>query len=100
MELNLRNFVMRERLTSAFERMMLEYRALGTVTLDELRQAIFTDFECLKDEHNVRYVKEAVVRFAVTDEYGQSRTVKRKDGSKLQRMETNYHRPVCKDFEL
>lgn len=79
---------------------MIEYRALGTVTLDELRQAIFTDFECLKDDFNVKYVKEATVRFAVTDEFGQSRTVKRRDGSKVRRMETNYHRPACKDFDL
>lgn len=91
---------MKERLTSAFERVMFEYHRLGTVSLDELRQAIFTDFEVLKDEQNVRFVKEATVRFAVTDEHGQTRPLKKRDGKKVQRQETHYHKPVCKDFEL
>ena len=91
---------MKRRLRDEFMRMVIKYDHLGTVSLDELRQAILTDFECLKDQLNVRFVKEAVLRFSVTDEYGNVRPASRRSGRGVELMDTNYNRPVCKDFEL
>lgn len=42
---------------------VIEYSALGTMSVDEFRRAIWTDLEVLKDQYNVKYVKNPALRF-------------------------------------
>lgn len=80
--------------------LLVEYRHLGTVSIDELKQAIFTDLECLRDIYGVEYVTAPTMKIFATNEYGEGRPIKRPDGSKLMRIDTHHYRPACKDYNL
>ncbi len=78
----------------------VEYKVLGTITLDELFQAIRSDFQALKDLHDVQFVTGAKLRLPVTDGYGQRIQVRRGNGAPMHMMHTYHHKPACKDHEL
>jgi hypothetical protein len=78
----------------------VEYKVLGTIPIDELFHAIRTDFEALKDIHNVQFVTGARLKIPVTDGYGQPLTVRRANGAAMHQMHTYHHKPACKDYEL
>ena len=78
----------------------IEYKVLGTITLDELFQAIHADIYALKDIHNVQFVTAARLRLPITDDYGQPVVVRRANGSPMHQMHTYHHKPACKDYDL
>lgn len=83
-----------------FEGLMIEYRALGTIHIDELAQAILTDLNALKDIYNLQYVKAPRLRLPITNEYGDAVDIKRPGGGVLNRIDTHHFKPACKDYEL
>ncbi len=78
----------------------VEYRVLGTITVDELFQAIHADLQALRDIHQVQFVTGARLRLPITNEYGQPLALQRPDGTSLRQMHTYHHRPACKDYDL
>ena len=80
--------------------LLIEYKPLGVIPIDELFHAIRSDIEALKDIHNVEFVKHCRLKLVVTDGYGQEVTVRRAGGAPMYRMYTYHHKPACKDYEL
>lgn len=80
--------------------LLIAYRELGTIHIDELEQAMITDIRALKDIYNVQYVKGCRLKLFVTNEYGEPVKVRRPTGGGIYYMDTHYYRPACKDYEL
>jgi len=79
----------------------INYKELGTISIDELAQAIFADIHALKDGYNVRFVKGARLKLLVTNEYGEEVRVPRiGGGGTIHYMDTHHYRPACKDYDL
>ena len=78
----------------------IDYKALGTISIDELAHAIIEDIQALKELYNVRYVKGPRLRLYVTNEYGEPVSVHRPAGGTIQYMDTHHYRPSCKDYDL
>lgn len=58
----------------------IDYKALGTISIDELAHALIEDIQALKDNYNIRYVRRPRLRFLPTDEYGGEVRVRRPAG--------------------
>lgn len=80
--------------------LMIEYRELGTISLDELCHAVIADIQALKELYNVRFVNGARLRLSVTNEYGEQLDVRRPNGGRVFRIDTHHYRPTCKDYDL
>lgn len=81
--------------------LFIDYKELGTISIDELAQAIYTDIQALKDIYNIHYVTASRIKLPVTNEYGDPLVVHRPDGGgKISRMDTHHYRPACIDYEL
>jgi len=81
--------------------LMIEYRELGTISIDEMAHALIQDLMALKEIYNVQYVNGARLRLPVTNEYGESRDIRRPGGGgNLGRIDTHHYRPACKDYDL
>lgn len=80
--------------------LLIEYRGLGTITIDELAHAIMEDIQTLKEEFNVRYVTGVRLHLPVTNEYGDPLRLKRPGGGKLRHIDTHHYRPACLDYKL
>lgn len=80
--------------------LVIEYRFLGTISIDEFAQAVFTDLQVLKDQFNVRYVTAPRIRVPITNEYGDRLQLKAPTGGTVERFDTHHYRPACKDYEL
>ena len=80
--------------------LIIEYRALGTINIDELIHALIEDLKTLKDVYNVRYVTAARLKVPATNEYGERIRVRRPGGGTLHRIDTLHFRPACLDYEL
>lgn len=78
----------------------IDYKALGTISIDELAHAIIEDIQALKDIYNVRYVKGPRLRIYPTNEYGEPIRLVRPTGGKIDFMDTHHYRPACKDYDL
>ena len=79
----------------------IDYSILGILTLDELKRAIWTDLEVLKEIYNVRYVTGPRLRFQLTNEFGDHANLKDLgNGKPIHRMSTRHFRPACKDYDL
>lgn len=79
----------------------IDYVELGTISIDELAQAIYTDIKALKDIYNVRYVTAPQLKLPVTNEYGEVRIVRKPEGGeRMVRMDTHHYTPSCKDYDL
>ncbi|MDR6303419.1 hypothetical protein GGQ85_001109 [Nitrobacter vulgaris] len=78
----------------------ISYKELGTISLDELKQAILADLAALKDIYNVQYVNAPRLKIFVTNEYGEKIRVRRPGGGCVYYMDTHHYRPACKDYEL
>jgi len=78
----------------------IDYKALGTISIDELAHALVEDVQALKDIYNIKYVKSPRLRFLPTDEYGGEITVRRPAGGTIRYMDTHHYRPACKDYDL
>ena len=91
----------RKKFGDKFEGLMIEYRELGTVSIEEMTHAIIQDLQALKEIYNVQYVKGARLRLPVTNEYGELRVIRRPGGGgNLDRIDTHHYRPACKDYDL
>ncbi len=80
--------------------LVIEYKSLGTITIDELAHAILEDIQALKHEHSVRFVTGVRLRLPVTNEYGDPLRVIRPGGGKMTRIDTHHYRPICLDYDL
>ncbi len=80
--------------------LVIEYKALGTITIDELAHAILEDIQALKNDHNIRFVTGVRLRLPVTNEYGEPLRVRRPGGGKMTRIDTHHYRPACLDYHL
>ena len=79
----------------------IDYRNLGTIAIDELRQAIWADIEALKEQFGVSFVKGVVLVVPVTNEYGDPMQVRRlSTGASVRRLDTHHYRPACLDYDL
>lgn len=78
----------------------IDYKALGTISIDELAHAIIEDIHSLKDIYNIQYVKSPRLRLYVTNEYGEEIRVRRPTGGSINYMDTHHYRPACKDYDL
>lgn len=78
----------------------IDYKELGTISIDELVHAIIEDVQALKDIYNIRYVKNPRLRIYVTNEYGEEIKVHRPTGGTINYMDTHHYRPSCKDYDL
>ena len=78
----------------------VDYTRLGTISLDEFRQAILTDLHVLEDVHGVEFITAPLLRIKVTDDYGEPHPVRGLgDGKPIYRMHTRHFRPSCWDYE-
>ena len=80
--------------------LIIEYKSLGTITIEELAHAIMEDIQALKSEHNVRFVTGVRLRLPVTNEYGDPLRVTRPGGGRMYRIDTHHYRPACLDYNL
>ena len=80
--------------------LIIEYKALGTISIDELAHAIMEDIQTLKNEFNVRFVTGVRLRLPVTNEYGDPLRVIRPGGARMYRIDTHHYRPACLDYDL
>jgi len=79
----------------------IDYSQLGTISIDELAQAVYTDVKALKDIYHVNYVTGPRLKIPVTNEYGDEVVVSRPGGGGyVSRMDTHHYRPACKDYDL
>jgi hypothetical protein len=80
--------------------LLISYKELGTISIDELAHALVGDIEALKEIYNVQYVKGSRLKLLVTDEYGEEVRVRRPVGGMIHYMHTHHYRPACKDYDL
>ncbi len=79
----------------------IDYKKLGTIPLDELKQAIWEDIEALKDEFGVAYVTNAKLIVPATNEFGDPLVVKRlSTGAPVKHLDTHHYHPACLDYKL
>ena len=80
--------------------LLIAYKELGTISIEELTDALVEDMKALRDIYNVRYVKGCKLKIFVTNEYGEPLQVYRPTGGTIRYMDTHHYRPSCKDYEL
>lgn len=78
----------------------VSYKALGTISIDELRDAVVEDMHALRDIYNIRYVKDIRIKIVATNEYGEEVRIRRPGGGPIYYMDTHHYRPSCMDYEL
>ena len=80
--------------------LLIAYKELGTISIDEFKQALIADIESLKEIYNVQYVTAPRLKIIVTNEYGEQIKVRRPAGGYIYYMDTHHYRPSCKDYDL
>ncbi|HWY62881.1 MAG TPA: hypothetical protein VNW15_13345 [Rhizomicrobium sp.] len=81
--------------------LVIDYQKLGTVPLDQWKQAIWEDIEALKDHFGIAYVTNAKLIVPATNEFGDPLVVKRlSTGAPVKRLDTHHYRPACLDYQL
>lgn len=79
----------------------IDYNNLGTIALDELKQALWDDIEALKDQFGVSFVKGVKLTVPATNEFGDPVVVKRlSTGATVKRLDTHHYHPACLDYKL
>ena len=79
----------------------IHYLVLGTIGLDQLKQAIWEDIEALKDQFGITYVTGVKLIVPATNEYGDPLQVRRLGtGALIRRLDTHHYRPACLDYKL
>jgi len=56
----------------------IDYKNLGTIKIDDLKQAIWEDIEALKSQFGVSHVTGVKLLVPVTDEFGDPQNVRRR----------------------
>lgn len=80
--------------------LIIEYKALGTISVDELRHALLEDLAAIQEDFNVQFVTDVRIRIPVTNEYGDTLRVLRETGALVNRIDTYHYRPSCLDYDL
>lgn len=80
--------------------LIISYKELGIISIDEQIHALVEDGKALKEIYNVQFVKAARIRFFVTNEYGEIIKVRRPGGGYIDYMDTHHYRPACLDYDL
>lgn len=79
----------------------IDYKTLGTIAMDELKQALWSDIEALKEQFGVSYVNGVTLTVPATNEYGDPMQVRRlSTGAIVKRLDTHHYRPACLDYKL
>ena len=79
----------------------ITYKNLGTITMDELKQALWEDIEALKDQFGVSYVNGVKLLVPATNEFGDPLLVKRlSTGAPVKHLDTHHYHPACLDYKL
>lgn len=79
----------------------VDYALLGMMTLEELKHALWTDIEVLRETYNVKYVKATKLRLELVNEFGETAQLKGLgDGKPIFRLHSRHFRPSCKDYGL
>lgn len=78
----------------------IDYKSLGTIAIDELKQAIWSDIEALKEQYGVKFVTAVRLSVPVTNEYGDPMQIRQPSGGRIRRIDTHHYRPACKDYDL
>jgi hypothetical protein len=79
---------------------LIAYKELGTISIDEFIHAFIEDMQALKDIYNVHYVTAPRLKIIATNEYGEQIRVRRPAGGYVYYMDTHHYRPVCRDYDL
>lgn len=79
---------------------LVEYKELGTISMDELIQAIITDIHVLRDDFNAKFTTGVRLILPVTNEYGELIDLKKSNGQKISKFDTNHYRPSCLDYDM
>lgn len=78
----------------------VDYKTLGTISIEQFAQAIWEDLKALKDIYGVSYVTASKLVVAPTNEYGDPVVIRHPDGHVVKRCDTHYYRPACMDYQL
>jgi len=79
----------------------VDYAKMGVMTIDEFKQALWTDLQILKDEHNAKYVSAPKLKLELTDKFGERLPLRdAHDGKPIYRLHTHHFRPACMDYDL
>ena len=79
----------------------IDYKTLGTISLDELKQALWEDIQALHDEFDVSFVKGVKLIVPATNEFGDPVDVhRRSNGHRIKRIDTHHYHPACLDYKL
>ena len=79
----------------------IDYKSLGTIAIDELKQAIWEDIEALKDQFGVSFVTGVKLVVPATNEFGDPVVIKRlATGATVKRLDTHHYHPACLDYKL
>ena len=79
----------------------IEYKSLGTINLEEFKQALWDDIRALHEEFGVSFVRNAKLIIPATNEYGDPVNVKRlSNGQRVSHLDTHHYRPACLDYKL
>lgn len=79
----------------------INYETLGTIALEEWKQAIWEDMAALKDLFGVSYVTAPTLIVRATNEFGDPLLVKRlSTGATVKRLDTHHYHPACLDYKL
>ena len=79
---------------------LIAYKELGTISIDEFRQALIADLQALKDIYNVQFVTAPRLKIIATTEYGEPVRLRRPAGGYIYYMDTHHYRPSCRDYDL
>ncbi len=80
---------------------LIDYKSLGTIALDEFKQALWDDIQALHEQFGISFVKGAKLIVPATNEYGDPVSVKRlSNGQRVSRLDTHHYRPACMDYKL
>lgn len=78
----------------------IDYRALGTVSLSEFRQAVLTDLAALENELGIAFMTAPKLIIPITNEYGDPVSFRKLTDRSQTRIDTHHYRPACKDYDL
>jgi hypothetical protein len=79
----------------------IDYKSLGTIAIDELKQALWEDIEALKEHFGVAYVTGVKLVVPATNEFCDPLVIKRlSTGAPVKRLDTHHYHPACLDYKL
>jgi len=78
----------------------IEYKTLGTISVEQLAQALWEDIKALQEFYGVKFVTGAKLEIPATNEYGDPLPVRHPDGHIVRRYATHHYRPACLDYQL